>query len=1412
MSNRISNLGACRSRKPLVGAISIALCAAGLSLGGQAISAEGPVELHKGQVMREPGSRAAKIEAASEYARYTVVLRKAPVAAYRGELPAFAAVPQVTSGRRAGRPEMQSPQAQAYAAFLRQEQDRFLNDASFQLKRSLPALGQMQHAINGVIVELTEDEAARLRKLDDVLFVERDRQLDLLTDRGPTFIGAPSLWDGSANDGAGSQGEGVVVAVLDSGINWESPAFAATGPLDSYVHVNPLGAGNYLGLCGPTAPNADLGRCNDKLIGMFNFASTSPTRSGADDDGHGSHTASTVAGNQRDVNFGGANLTLSGVAPHATVISYKVCIGTCPSSAITQATDDAVSQGIVDLISFSISGGDSPWNQANALGFLNASDAGILVVAAAGNDGPAAGTSDHQEPWVQTVAASTHDRGAIAFEFDLTAPGTPPGNTVDLPVTPGAAPIQSADIVGAPLIVSPTFADGSNDGCSAFAANTFTRAAVPAIAVLQLDGTASNCASSARKANATAAGALGVIFVDQGFLNLGASGNAWSMRMSDWTNVAAAISGDPSTAAASILTPLKAFPSTATPDRIADFSGRGPRPINGQFLVKPDIAAPGVDIIAASLGPGDTTEMLNGTSMATPHVTGSAALIRALQPSWTPMEVKSALMMTAKTTDLLDHNDDPSTPWDRGSGRVDLTVAAKSSLVLNETTTNFSDADPGNGGDISTLNLPSMANGNCVGSCEFTRSVERVRTGSATYNLAISGLPMGAASVNPTNFMLSESGTTSFTVTVDGTMLPAGTWQHGELTLSSSVVGEPDLHMPISVQAAGPSIAFDPTSLEAATATTTTANLDLSNVGNPTLNWSVVTGTQSVNLLNQGPQLGNGFRGSEHPASPTSTGFASDDFLMPAEGTLTRLQSNGFVLGANDLSSATSITFQVYGDDNGKPNGAPGFGTAPLFTFTAAPNAPGVDIAADGIVGDIALDLATAGATSPTLPSGRYWLLVYPSYATSTGSGATGNPLWAAAITGVGAPTNGFAPRSFAPASATPAWVIPTLSGAPGPGPAEAFSMGADGQVTCGASWLSVTSATSGSLGLAGSTTVNVQFDASGLSPGEHFAALCFSSNDAERPIAYLPVRFGVPFPDTNPTLAVDAAPSSLSAFSTSTVTLQLGNPGASVATLTSDLVTALPSGVRVAPSPNASTTCGGTLTATALSNSVTLSSGAQIPFVGSCSVQFDVQPTAEGNYQLNFGVGDLQTDSGSNQSIASASLTVSAPVFPAPYCNVGFPSGVEPISLVQFAGINNASSAAINGTPALQDFTSISGAVGPGLSYTMTVKGNTDGNFTDRVRAYIDWNNDGIFNDDASERYIIGDITNSTGEDAVSASAVITVPALTPLGSVRMRVLKRYSTQPTPCNTAGYGQAEDYTINVIPRVFSDGFEGTTTR
>lgn len=784
------------------------------------------------------GPAAATAGDAGASARYLIVLREPALAAYRGG-DGRTPPPRIAGGTRRGRLDVNAGAARDYVAHLAGRQAAVVAGIERQLGRPVPPLARLQHALNGVVAELTPAEAAQVAARSDVARVEADETLLLNAEPGPSFIGADAIWNGSASGGLATQGEGIVIGLIDSGINWRSPSFAATGPVDGHVHVNPLGTGHYLGACGATAPNPDLGHCNDKLIGLYNFVDFAS--SAEDGIGHGTHTASTAGGNHRVVDSRGGTFAIAGIAPHANLVMFSCFNGSgCSSLAAVQAADQAVAGGLVDVLNFSVAGGTAPWSDAVSQAFLGATEAGLFVAAAAGNDGPDAQSVNHVEPWVTTTAASTLDH-TTGFDFSLDLPGGAPANTQHLGVHPGQEPMQTTDIVGLPIVRSPSFDNLTGDGCSPFAAGTFTGA----LAVLRLRPATSACSSTQRKINAEAAGASGVLFVDAGtYIPVGATGAAWSMLLADWENVWAAIQASPGAATASIRFPLSMYPDTG--DHIADFSGRGPNvagQLGGQYLLKPDISAPGVAILAAVNGGADAVDFMDGTSMATPHIAGAAALLRAVRPDWTPMEIKSALATTAWTTGIVSQWGGPTTIWDRGAGRVDLATAARAGLLLDETGANFRAADPAQGGRLIELNLPSAVMGACgTDTCRFTRRLRNPLGVGMSWSVRLAGL--SHASVTPDAFTLAPGATQDVTVSINPAAMP-GAWTYAELRLSSGDSGVPDTHLPIAVKrnSGVPMLQLSSSALSATQApdTVTPRTLTLSNGGTGAIHWSIDT-------------------------------------------------------------------------------------------------------------------------------------------------------------------------------------------------------------------------------------------------------------------------------------------------------------------------------------------------------------------------------------------------------------------------------------------------------------------------------------------------------------------------------------------------------------------------------------------
>lgn len=371
-----------------------------------------------------------------------------------GRRPALAPVAIAVTGEAKYDPDR--PEAEAYLAYIGSLREQRLDAASAAIGRDLVPKFVYEHALNGVALDLTPGEAETLAGMPGIRAVTPDFERFTLTDRGPGWIKAPWIWTGSG--GVVSRGEGVIVGVIDSGINPGNVSFAATS--GGFTHTNPKGT--LLGWCA-TPGNAST--CNNKLIGVYDFVSGGTNGTAAftpDPDGHGSHVAATAAGNPVSATISGTPTTLSGVAPRANLIAYRGCgstpdsrsCGTNSGSALIAAINRAVADG-VDVINYSIGGGPSnPWLtiggtvNSDEEAFLAAREAGIVVAVSAGNDGPNPGTvgSPANAPWVMAVAAVTHDRtgaGDRLANFSARAPVTPLGVVKPDVAAPGVSIIAA---------------------------------------------------------------------------------------------------------------------------------------------------------------------------------------------------------------------------------------------------------------------------------------------------------------------------------------------------------------------------------------------------------------------------------------------------------------------------------------------------------------------------------------------------------------------------------------------------------------------------------------------------------------------------------------------------------------------------------------------------------------------------------------------------------------------------------------------------------------------------------------------------------------------------------------------------------------------------------------------------------
>jgi subtilisin family serine protease len=740
--------------------------------------------------------------------KYIVVLVDKPVATYEGGVQGF----EKTKPEQGDKLDAADENVQQYSDFLETKQQEIAAEENVEIARTYTA------AINGFAADLSTDQAVELAKSDDVLFVAPD--IENAPDYSSSdFLGLPGnkgAWK-TQFGGEKNAGAGTVVGVIDTGYAPDNPFFAGkpVKPLpgnskpkvgepyrDAAGRIAMLKADGttFAGEC-QVGEGFDGSLCNSKVVSARYFAdaflsSVPPANrapeeviSPVDIDNHGTHTASTAAGNSgvnqrvdgRDFGIG------AGVAPAAKIAVYKICweddnpnTGGCYTSASVDAINQAILDG-VDVLNYSISGSTTTTTDPVALAFLSAASAGVFVAASAGNSGPTASTVNHGAPWLTTVAAST-------FNYELQ--GT--AEFSDGSKYRGAS-IMRNGVPASPVVLAANAAAAGATTPELCGPNTLDPAQVAGKIVVCDRGVVDRTAKSAEVLRG---GGVGMILVNVTPSSTDADKHVIPtvhVDAPESLELKAKVAANPNLTVALQPTDTTGKPLPPTP-QIAGFSSRGPLLATGSDLLKPDITAPGVGVLAGVSTVGSNGEQfgfLSGTSMAAPQVAGLAALVLAKNPAWSPATVKSAMMTTAyplKTATGAQETDVLAV----GAGHINPASVLSPGLVYDQDVDDYLRFIEGTGLELGidgieaveakNTNVPSFALGNLTGRTEVTRTVTAVTPGLYRASVNVPGVKV---TVTPSILNFSAAGEErTFKVSFENQSAPVGQFAAGSLTWS----------------------------------------------------------------------------------------------------------------------------------------------------------------------------------------------------------------------------------------------------------------------------------------------------------------------------------------------------------------------------------------------------------------------------------------------------------------------------------------------------------------------------------------------------------------------------------------------------------------------------------------------------
>lgn len=797
---------------------------------------------------------------------YMVLLEGPPIVIYKGDIPGLRGTAKyfTNSWKKHHRRAHVKDLVSKYKTHLIQKHDALLKDL-FQ-EKSCTKLYSFTHILNGAAVRLTSQQADVLAKHPSVVHVQKSFKVQTTTVHTPEYLGLPTgIW--SKMGGALGAGEDIVIGIVDTGIDPTHPSFSTVGQ-KPYVPLS-----KYRGTC-EVAKEFPAGSCNGKLIGAQHF-SAAASQDGAfnaslhfasplDGDGHGSHVASTAAGNYgvpvilNNVTYGKA----SGMAPRARIAVYKALYrligGFIPD--VIAACDKAVADG-VDILSLSLGPNSPPGNSTSTflnildLALLNAVKANVLVVQAAGNGGPYPKTVTSFSPWVLSVAAGVDDRTypnviTLGDKSVLKGTGLAPATKGEVlyPLilakdategqgNPGFAPsdcqepsiFQKALVTGKLLIC--TYGFNYIFGGSTLQQLVKTVEAVGAagvVLVVESDGSGSKFDPVPLRIPAIAllsfADSANFLGYYEANTKRGQNGKALSFG-------ATAKLGDGQVTV-----------YTGQAQQVALFSSRGPDVRDFNFndadVLKPNVMGPGFLIWGAwtpiaidnAAYQGEHFAMISGTSMATPHVAGLSALLKAKYPAWSPAALSSAMVTTA---DVLDQQGRPiqsqqlsggptpllqdATPFDMGGGALNINAAINPGLIFEAVYLDYikflcsanmstpgevlaatKTACPQAPGIPADLNTPSITFANLVGTKTVSRTVTNVMAAGETYTVTWTNPADVVLTASPTSFAigtgLQNTQTVGFTLRATATSQTAS---FGRIIFKGSLGHT--VHIPVSI-------------------------------------------------------------------------------------------------------------------------------------------------------------------------------------------------------------------------------------------------------------------------------------------------------------------------------------------------------------------------------------------------------------------------------------------------------------------------------------------------------------------------------------------------------------------------------------------------------------------------------------